>query len=325
MSQRKYPPRLWGLSGYPGGGKSTFACQMRAPILVIDADQRFTEVLPLAGVVYELSDRPVDNTDPDRISAILAQQMPGCDVATIVVDSLTAIMAPLVTQAMVDKDAGRMANLAAGWRTKALAMRQLQDAVTRWATDTLWIYHLNDARDAQGNATTRATISRLELARLTRSINMQFEIVQDPAGKRGIKVTWARRGRSGMALWDESGTWDSMPERIEAACYDGLSQADQDRMESQPETFPSPEAAWAWGFEQGAFSALQHARNGYEKLKQERQPRSAAEMALLWRSDVERRLAALASPDPGGEEHEKHGERPPEPEAEQADHLGGSR
>ena len=291
MSATSYPPRLWALVGYPGSGKSTFATQMRGPLVVVDADHRFREVLSwAAGDVYELSSEPADNTDADRIAALLAQNMPGAEVGTIVVDSLTAIISPLVVQAMVDKDAGREKNLAAAFRTKALAMRQLQDAVTRWGTDCLWVYHLNDARDGQGQELVRPTVSKTELARLLRSINLQLELVQD-GDRHGVKVAWARRGRSGMTLWDGSGRWAGMPEAIEAACYDGLSQKDQDRIEgAAPEVFPNAETAISWGVEQGAFEALQHARNAYEKIKREKKPRTAREMAGLWVADVQRRI-----------------------------------
>ena len=42
-----FPPRQWALVGQPGSGKSTLAAQMRAPLLVIDADHRFAEVKKL--------------------------------------------------------------------------------------------------------------------------------------------------------------------------------------------------------------------------------------------------------------------------------------
>jgi len=271
---------------------------MRGPLLVVDADQRFQEMLDLADdrVVYALSSVAADNTDPDRIVSILAENMPGSDVRTIVVDSLTAIITPLVVRAMVDKDAGREKNLAAAFRAKALAMRQLQDAVTRWGTDVLWIYHIMEARNEKGNLLTRATVPQTELARLTRSINMHIEIVTE-RDKRGIKVVWARRGRSGMILWDETGKWAGMPERIEEAVY---SAGEQDRIgieNAPPEVFPSAEAAIAWGFAQGAFKSLEHARNAYEKLKREKQPQNAREMARLWVADVQARLAAAIDDD----------------------------
>ncbi len=290
MKPSKYPPRLWGLVGYPGSGKSTLSTRMRQPLLPIDSDHRFSEVLHLARDVYSLSEVPEDNVNTDRIAAILAEKMPASGVETIVVDSLTSIITPLVTQAMVDKDMGREKNLAAAFRTKALAMRQLQDAVTRWGTDVLWIYHLNDARDEKANAVTKATVSATELVRLTRSINMQLEsVVQD--AKRGIKVVWARRGRSGMTLWDESGSWEGMPEKIEAAVYDGLTPAEMDRIElSAPEIFPSPEVAISWAMDQGAFDEIAHARNAYDKLKREHNPQNARHMAALWVANVQYRL-----------------------------------
>jgi len=294
MVKQKYPPRLWGLTGYPGGGKSTFAAQMRGPLLVVDADHRFQEVFDLAvqsgRVVYELSNVPSDNVDTDRITERLTQGMPGAEVGTIVVDSLTAIIAPLVTQAIQDKAAGRIKNQYAGWKNKAIAMRQLQDAVTRWGTDSLWIYHLNDSKDANGRDLVKSTVSKTELARLTRSLNMQLEIVQN-GSKRGIKVVWARRGRSGMTLWDETGTWAGMPERIESAVYDGLTREEQERIAQEaPEVFPNPETAIAWAVDQKAFESIPHARNAYDKLKRESDPETAQEMAALWVADVRARL-----------------------------------
>lgn len=291
MEARKYPPRLWGLKGYPSGGKSTFSAQMRGPQLVIDADHRYSEVLHLAGEVYALSDVPEDNVDADRIAARLMENMPNSGIRTIIVDSLTAIIAPLVVQAMVDKDEGRNENLAAAFRTKALAMRQLQDAVTRWGTDALWIYHLQDARDAKGKEVVKATVSAMELVRLTRSMNLQLEIVQ-AEGRRGVKIVWARRGRSGITLWDESGAWIGMPEKIEAAAYDGLSEAEQDLIEQDPpQVFQTPEVAIDWAFRKHAFRSLEHAKNAYEKLKREKTPKTAKEMRDLWVADIERRLA----------------------------------
>jgi hypothetical protein len=296
LTINKYPPRLWALVGFPGGGKSTFATQMRTPILPIDADLRFAEVASLAtGDVFQLSDNAADNTDPTRIAELLDANMRGAGVATIVVDSLTAIITPLVTKAIVDNDAGVNKNKVASFKAKAMAMRQLQDAISRWGSDVLWVYHLQDSRDNKAQAVTRATLPATERSRLYRSLNLELHIVRD-GERRGIKVVWARQGRSDVTLWDDSGTWSGMPERIEQAVYDGLSDDDQAAIESTPAAFPNAEAAIAFGFEQGAFDALQHARNAYHKLKEEKKPGQAAEMWALWISDVERRIAELSEP-----------------------------
>lgn len=311
MTRAKYPPRMWSLVGYPRSGKSTFAAQLKGPMVVVDADHRFQEVLHLADEeVYELSETRSDNVDPNMITKRLNENMPGSGVKTVVVDSLTAIITPLVVQAMVDHDAGRERNLSAAFRTKALAMRQIQDAVTRWGTDVLWIYHLQDARDARAKEITRATISQTELARLTRSINVQLEVVHDDqSSRRGIKVVWARRGRSGMTIWDDSGCWEGMPEKIEAEIYDGLTADEQDRIEkSTPDFFPNPETAIDWAMSQGVFGSIGEARKAYDGVKKDQKPKSAREMAQYWVELVQGRLMTMAT--------EEGAPPPPEGDAE---------
>jgi hypothetical protein len=321
MVRTQYPPRLWALVGFPGGGKSTFAAQMRGPLLPIDADQRFGEVRPLtASEVYQLSDVAADHTDAERVAALLAEGMPGSDVRTIIVDSLTTIIAPLVTRALIDNDAERNKNRMAAFREKALTMRLLQDSITKWGCDVLWIYHLQTGRDAGAKEQTTATVSKTELARLLRSLNLQLEIVQDGA-RRGVKVVWARRGRAYPAvpvLWDDSGKWAGMPEKIEAAVYDGLTLADQERIASAtPTSFPNDEAAIAWGLAQGCFAALPHARNAYEKLKRAH-PDANGDLASLWVADVQERVKGEGENAEGERGSGGAGEMPPPPTPEPA-------
>ena len=290
------PPRQWALVGYPGSGKSTFAAQMIGPILVVDADHRFAEVAPLAaGEIYELSEHPADHIDARRITELMRSNMPGSGVRTIVVDSLTAIVSPLVSEAVLANDAGENKNRISAFKGKALSMRLLQDAVTGWGCDTLWIYHHRDARDGQAKAVQATSISAVELARLRRSLNMQLSIVQDGA-RRGVKVDWARRGRSGLTLWDDTGCWRGMPERIELAVYEGLTLDEQERIEkTDPTAFSGPADAIAWGFERGCFRDALHAQNAYEELKRTRRPQSAAEMWTCWIDEVHFRLQAEAA------------------------------
>lgn len=294
MSKPKYPPRHWSIVGYPGSGKSTFAARMRGPKLVVDSDHRFTEVLDLSNdEVYQLSENKSDNVDPDRIARLMYSNMPGSGVQTIVVDSLTAIISPLTIQAMIDKDKGRSKNLMNGFKEKALAMRQLIDAIMRWGTDCLWIYHLHDARDGKAREITTTTVSQTEIARLLRCINAQLEIIKD-GDKRGVKVIWSRRGRSGLVLWDESGNWENMPERLEAALYDGLTQEEQNKIEAQtPMIFQSPQHALSYSVEEGAFQSIEEAKKIYELVKKECQPSSAKEMASFWQAEIRNRKDSL--------------------------------
>ena len=56
--------------------------------------------------------------------------------------------------------------------------------------------------------------------------------------------------------------------------------------------FANAALAIAWGYEQGVFQAMPHAQNAYAALKTKKQPKTAAEMAALWRADVAERLVA---------------------------------
>lgn len=285
-----YPPRQWAIVGDPGSGKSTLAAQMAGPLLVIDADHRFQEMARVAtGDVYTLDNA---GNDAETIAQELRANMPGSGVRTIVVDSLTAIITPLVTQAIMDNDAGTNKNKVAAFKPKAMALRLLQDSITSWGVDTLWIYHTRQGLDSQARQVTSTSISAVELARLRRSLNMVLRVVAE-GGKRGIVVDWARRGRSGVTLWDDTGHWRNMPERIESAVYDGLTQADQDAIEKAvPSSFSGPNAAIAWGFEQGCFRDAVHAANAYEEVKRIQQPQTAAMMWTLWIAEVQSRCAS---------------------------------
>jgi hypothetical protein len=110
--------------------------------------------------------------------------------------------------------------------------------------------------------------------------------------KRGIHVEWSRRGRDDITLWDESESWVGMPERLEEAVYGGLSDEEMAALaKRKPASFSGPGAAIAWGYEQGCFNDAVHTEKAYNKLKAEKQPKSADEMWDLWIAEVDRRLA----------------------------------
>ena len=239
MVKAAYPPATGHWSATLAVVKAIFASQMRGLKLVIDADHRFDEVLDQAtmSTLFRQCGRQCRSTKKCRFY----ENMPGSDVKTIVVDSLTAIITPLTIQAMIDRDKGRERNLMAGFKNKALAMRRLQDAVTRWGTDVLWIYHHMDAV-TQKPEITRSTVSDRNCTP-TRSINMQLEVVTD-GNRHGLKLHGPVVAGVGITIWDDSGCWKNMPERIEKEAYDGLSKSEQDEIEAQtPTVFPSAEVA----------------------------------------------------------------------------------
>lgn len=284
--QPKYPRRLWSLVGFPGEGKSTFAARMAAPLLVVDSDHRFDEVMHLvAGDVLEFEDPRVNGLVAPIVDE-LARSMPEERVATIVVDSLTQIISPLVQRAVQANLDGENRNKMSSFVAKATGMKLLQDGISRWGTDVLWIYHLQEGRDARAQAHTTTSIPATELARLQRNLNARLRIVRR-AGQLGIHVEWCRTGRQGITLWDESGNWEMMPEKLEETMYAGLDQEAQARRAGR---FSGPAEAIAWGVKQGAFAGEKEARAAYEQVKSSHQPANAAEMWELWTMEVHSRL-----------------------------------
>lgn len=290
MAIPQYPPRQWAIYGGAGSGKSHFASQMKGPALVIDSDARFTEQIRNAvGEIYQLSDEHMDNADPNKIVELLKRNLPGSGVRTIVVDSLTAIMRPIINQGLVDAETTK--NKISVWRDKALAMSRMQDAVSSSGCDSLWIWHTHETMDANAKRIMRASIPATEIERLRRSLNAILRVDVTPAGRRTITVEWARNGKSGIMIVDEAGGWRGMPELIEAAMYkDGVKES-----EGVPATFANPTMAIAWGNEQGCFRDVRHAQHAYEKCKREAQPTNAAEMRDAWVADVQRRMAEKAA------------------------------
>lgn len=260
----EYPPRHWSLVGKSGTGKSMFAARLKPTIAVIDADGQFHDVAFQLGLkdAFSISDNTYEMREVESIVKILDKNMRGANVGTLVIDSITPIIKRIVTETMQDKEFARVTD----FRVKAQAMRILIDSVTNWGTDVLWIYHTEESYDKSGNLKQSTSVTPVELARLQKHINAKLEIVVEN-GKYGIKVLWSR-GRSGATIWDETGLWEGMPEKLEEYMYGNLTEEERKEIVEQA-TFRSPEEAWAWAMEQGVFADVAHAKNSYEKLKKE--------------------------------------------------------
>src|SRR4051812_47906693 len=100
VSTEVLPPRRWALKGRYGDGKSTFILAMQQPTLIVDADGRRHELK--GGELYELSEEAGDNRSVERIQDILDQNMPGSDIRTIAIDSVTSLIGASIARAMLD-------------------------------------------------------------------------------------------------------------------------------------------------------------------------------------------------------------------------------
>lgn len=282
--QQKLPPRVWLLKGRSRSGKSVFSMNMRGPLLPIDADNKlFGSQQYAVGEVMEFSDDHADAVNVASIESILEDNMPNSGIKTIIVDSVTPILEPLIIKAMETTKGG-----IGRWQSKSAAMKKLTYATTKWGVDVLFVYHIDDSMNADAKMAEKTSITPVELARLNKHFNMSLSVVEE-GNRRGIRVDYAQHGKYGMTIWDDNGYWRGVPERIEEAVYAGgvLDQPER------PTAFASPDLAIAWGMAQGCFREELHAKNAYEKVKAEQKPRSAAEMAAYWLAEVDKRVAEV--------------------------------
>ena len=76
---------------------------------------------------------------------------------------------------------------------------------------------------------------------------------------------------------------------------DGLLEEDSEESETSseeiemevPEYFESPEAAWEWGMEAGAFDTQEEAKEVYDSIRKKANPQNAVEMAKHWANMIE--------------------------------------
>lgn len=236
--------------------------------VVVDADGRFDEVISEDSEFVPLSDKQHEMIDPKKIYDILHKNMPDDNVGLIAVDSVTAIFEPIVLGIQRNQEESKNYS-ARGYKDKADAMKFLVAGITPWGVDHVWVYHYRERADVSGNKQVVTTITDLELSRLWRNINLKTEIVIDSNGKRGLKILSARGGRSGFVIWDETGKWKGIRQRVEKEVWGGLTQDDQTKLIQDAVLFSGPDEAIRWGMDSGVFGDEQHAKNSYEALKKE--------------------------------------------------------
>lgn len=267
---------------------------MATPLGFVDVDHRVQSVVAQA--------KDPDNVylvdfDPARLDDVryLADSVKGAfkeakpKMKTIVIDSLTAIIEPLQTGAMLANAANEHRNQSSAFLDKALAMRYLQDAISQLGTDVLWIWHV-EGGTFNGEETQRQTLSETERERLKRNLNAILEIVFD-GDRRGIRVENLRPmagQQRETTLWDESNIWAGMPERIDAF------------LAAVPAQFASKEAAIEHAVKTGVYPDKAAAEKAYNDVRAKVQPTSREQMFTAWEKHLAaqpRANAGAAAPD----------------------------
>lgn len=271
---------LWEIIGREKVGKTELVARLLKPGigLVIDSDGKFSNSVPKESSVefYPISDSLDDMRNPDVIERILETGIPklgASNISGIVVDTLTNILEPIISKIQASNNSSIYA-----YKPKSDAMKKLRHVVSKWGIETFWVYHKIEFFEKEGKdyvTKEKSYLSPIEFGRLGRDITISLEVVKDANDKRGVFVKMARRGRSGFVIWDDSGQWENIRERILESVWGGLTKEDQDAIEKQlPETFDSYSDAlrWAWNYseENGKFfNDAAHAKNSMKALKEE--------------------------------------------------------
>lgn len=301
INPNQYPKRRWSIVASSGDGKSLFGMQMEKPLAIVDADNQIDEAVFVSGVedafVIAEEGKEYEMRDVDAIERILRANMKGTKVGTIMVDSITPIVKRIVTGLQHEPGNTKVSD----YKAKSEAMQILGDVITSWNTDVLFVYHYHTSYDNQGNEQESTTVTELELIRLQKHLNAKLEIVRD-GERRGIKILWSRAGRSGQTLWDNTGLWLGMPEKIEASMYDGLTTQEKEVIAKSNGEWSSSADAIAWGVEAGGFDEVEghagqtsKAKNSFKKmyleLKAELGDELTQEVAFAaWKDKVQEKI-----------------------------------
>lgn len=316
------PPRRWAIVAFPCVGKSTFATRMKGPLVVADIDGRFSEVHTLAGEdnvsVIQL-DGARDPSDANAWAEQIESDISGLAFGTMVADSITPVIEPLFYD-VAEEDNPKARNKLL--LHKAATANRFFNALVRHGNDVLLVWHLKDTM-VNGQGSVRTTLSKTETERLKMHLNAILEIAVDETGKRGITIAWARNGRDNHTIWDDSGSWLNMPEKVEAHLYGSPAAvvttaqsnaapkatvvapvtpapvvatvteevgAGAEPGASLPESpatnFANRAGALTWAVQQNAFPDIDKAGAAYDAVKKEKGPKSAGDMFQLWRTHV---------------------------------------
>ena len=211
------PPRRWGIYGQANAGKSTFLSAWHQPLLVIDPDGRFSEVAGRCLAPRSLSANPHEHRDPLAIHRLLSEN-DYSEFATVVLDSLTAILEPLKAVIM-EENARRMhKNKSAPWAKKARVPRLIVDSMVGCGRDMALIWHSENGSDTYGKQQMRQTLPKVESRRILGCLNVVIRL-EHVNGLRTARVAWSRNEVRGVAIKDTEGYWHGVPERIEQALY----------------------------------------------------------------------------------------------------------
>jgi hypothetical protein len=288
-----YPNRKVVLIGPTRVGKTTFVtASAKPPLYVIDADRNFGGFEPAVKgqVIY-----PKDATgyiDPLAIYDQAEAAVMGMKIGAIVVDSVTPIYSTHARRAHMQNRRGLNKNKAAAMIDKADAIATLTN-IASFGTEMWYLWHETTGIDGAGASITKETISPTERDRLFRAVNIvlklsvvngRYTAYVDPQTR-----AWGnRKPNTGWSYTDpEDNYWAGAMDFIERMVYT---------------SFTGPDEAQRWLKRELGLTDLAEAKDFYDHIKSQEQPKRPSEMWMALVREVDAVLANRAPADTPREE-----------------------
>ena len=280
--KKKPKKRQWAFrsAGAEQGKSTLMAAIARAPVMVVDTDNRFDAVEALVDgeVLYATQARNISDLAEELLDLFDKHHY-----KTLMWDSLTKLYSIHARLPWMAARAGKIKNRASAMIDKSNAMTVARDLAIL-GTDCFYAWHTTSGVDGTGKLETRDMISATEHSRLMTSINVTLECMAEN-GQYGVTVVSARdfggrKANTGFTIWDRPGNyWKGTADYLERLMYTSFASADE---------------ACRWAIEELGQGEIGEMRGEYDHLKEKIQPPSAAVMWVVWIQHIDEINAAKA-------------------------------
>jgi hypothetical protein len=229
--------------------------------------------------------------------AIKAANDNGYDI--LVIDSLSHAWFELLDEVEKIARAKYRGNTWSAWSEGTPKQRELVDAILDYDGHIIATMRVKTEWATEQTSRGKSRPVRVGLApQQGKGIEYEFDLLGELSHDHILVISKDRTGRFQDRVIEAPG--EDMGRELAEWLQDGL--PPRPRPQSD-EPFKDADAAIKWGLEQDVFNHEKHARNSYTKLKEEKEPKNAREMARLWREKVankatDKALSRGENPDP---------------------------
>lgn len=296
------PKWLVCLYGPSMGGKTLLTTQLEGGKLVFDPTGNYMDQAREDSDVYLAFENPADNARVQNITAACHELLPDPTIQVVIADNFTMTFQDLVDQADAMPKSGPGSR--EGKTHKAKQMKALRRAIFGYNKHVIFVYHVHIHGDGQTDAKIEGrTVSDIELARFNMFTNLTLRMVREDKGQKRYGVFVERDRLSGGAnvgrtIYDQAGNWTGFWEYLYTELYGNMTMDEMIRnVQKAPTVFAGLPEAYSYGFEQGCFGDVNHAKGALTLLAEtnDLDLSDPDDYSAAWVAEIDRRVAALVA------------------------------